>query len=155
MIAPFRQNKIVISDEAKPRTALPDFGRLVWAAILLNTPIVIILLMLGKFWLSFSIVIGVALSLSTCGFIYLFVSRGMDAISGKISIAKQPNKNTSLSQFLCFLIAKFLILASIGWVLLSSHSVNYFAVLAGFVLAQAAVVNTAGKHYNKPYGLDK
>ena len=155
MIAPVQQTNTPVNDEVKPPAALPDFPRLARAAIQVNAPIVAVLLLLGKLWLSLSVVIGVALSLATCGFIYLFVSRGMDLYSATASSEHRTNKNGSLPQFLLLLPAKFLVLALIGWALLSSHSVNYFAVLAGFALAQATVVMTAGKHYNKPHGLDK
>ncbi len=152
MIAPAREDvSAPAATQANPKPApLPDFRRLAAAAGWINAPLLAVFLLGGKPWLAGSVLVGLALSLSVCGFLYLFVAVGMNYITAGLGgRGSAAGKNGALGQFVLLLPVKFLILAGIGWALLTLHGIHYGAVLAGFALAQAAIVFTATRHFQK------
>jgi hypothetical protein len=151
MIAPSRPDVPPVSavgTNTKRPISLPTYGRLVSASCWVCAPIIAFLLLGGRMWLALSVIIGLVLSVTVCGLLYLFVARGMDYFVAGVRGGPQE-KNGSVGQFMLLLPAKFLIVGLLGWALLTLHSINYIAVLVGFGLAQTAIAVTAARHFTK------
>lgn len=151
MIAPSRpETPAVDTPHAERRNSLPTYRQLVTSACWVCAPALAFFLLQGKLWPAVSVGIGLALSVTVCGLLYLFVARGMDYfVAGARGGGGAQEKNGSVLQFALLLPAKFLLVGLLGWALLSLHSINYLAVLVGFGLAQAAITVTAARHFTK------
>lgn len=150
MIAPSRpETPAVDTPHAERRNSLPTYRQLVTSACWVCAPALAFFLLQGKLWPAVSVGIGLALSVTVCGLLYLFVARGMDYFVAGVRGTSGAQKNGSTLQFALLLPAKFLLVGVLGWALLTLHSINYLAVLVGFGLAQAAITFTAAKHFTK------
>lgn len=151
MIAPPRPDTQTVTDpDAERPASLPGYRQLVAAACWVCAPVLAFFLLQGKLWLALSVGIGLALSVTVCAMLYLFVARGMDYfVAGVRGTSGAQAKNGSVGQFVILLPAKFLAVGLLGWALLTLHQINYIAVLVGFGLAQTAITVTAARHFTK------
>ncbi len=150
MIAPTRPETSTDAPgvDLERRIGLPSFGRLVSASCWACAPAVAFLMLSRHLWLTLSVLMGLALSVTVCGMLYLFVARGMDYFVAGVRGGVRE-KNGSVGQFVLLLPAKFVVVGLLGWALLTLHSINYVAVLVGFGLAQTAIAATAARHFTK------
>lgn len=152
MIAPSRpetETAPVPAPEAKVPSSLPGYRQLLTAACWVCSPFAAFFLLQGKLWLALSVGIGLALSVTVCAMLYVFVARGMDYFVAGVRGSGAQNKNGSVGQFVILLPAKFLVVGLLGWALLTIHQINDIAVLVGFGLAQTAITVTAARHFTK------
>lgn len=148
MITPVLENK------SKPRlsspeqaASLPRFSRLFSAAVLVSAPLAAVALLAGKPWTATSLIAGMAISLTACGLLHLFVTRIMPfLVAGLQGQTDRSAGNGAVAQFGALVLVKFLALGLVGYAILNFHEVNLPAVLVGFALAQIAIVVTVARH---------
>ena len=124
--------------------ALPTMGHLARNASVAVSPLVALCLIFGRPWLALGLADGLILSLGACvmlhaltdvGLTWLLPKRG-DAQTGG---SRGPQMDLALG-------GKFLAVALAGYLLMVMPHINVFAVLLGFLVAQAAVVLSAARH---------
>ena len=131
-------------------TPLPKFTRLFSAAALVIAPLAAVALLFGKPWTAASLVAGMAISLTVCGLLHLFVTRMMPFLTAGLQGQANPSAaSAAVAQFFGLVAVKFLILGLIGYAIINFHEVFLPAVLVGFALAQAAIVVTVSRHLHR------
>lgn len=128
--------------------ALPSFARMARIAGIAISPFVALCLIGGKVWLALSLMAGVVLSLAVCGMLYLFVNLGMASMVAGLQERSAADRSAQTMQFILALFAKFLVLAGVGYAVMTLHSISLPAILTGFIVAQTAIVLTATRHWN-------
>ncbi len=149
-MTPVLEKKPAVPLSAPEQAApLPVFRRLLSAAMLVCAPLMAVALLFGKPWTAASLLAGMIISLTVCGLLHLFVTRIMPfLVAGLHGQAAQSASSGAVAQFGALLAIKFLVLGFIGYAILNFHEVYLPAVLAGFALAQAAIVVTVARHLN-------
>ena len=126
----------------KPLAALPGFNRLAGLACAAGLLPVVLLLLSGRTGLAESAALGVAISLGICGLLFLFIERVMPVFTGA-SRKNMGSAQSSQFQFLLLLGVKLLFIALVGATFLTLRHIHPFAVLAGFLVGQTAMVVSA------------
>ena len=117
------------------------------ASAIAASPFVALCLVGTKLWAAISLTAGVGLSLAVCGLLYLFVDCGMTHLVSGLRGRGKTDVGSQTLQFMLVLFTKFLVLGGVGYAVLTFHAINLLAVLLGFIVAQAAIILTAIRHW--------
>jgi len=140
-----------VPDAVTAPPALPEFRRLATAAGAAAGLPVALCLLGGKLWLALSWAGGAALSLLVCALLYGFVAHGMASLGQSLrGPGGAAARGGSMAMFGILLVGKFVLVGLAGYALMSVRQINLPCVLAGFLLAQTAIVVTAARHFKKP-----
>ncbi len=125
--------------------ALPTMKRLWRNASVAVSPLIALGLICGRPWLALSLTAGLILSLGACSMLYALTDVGLTwLLPGR---GDAPLSGGKGPQMVLALGGKFLIVAAVGYLLMVVPHINVFAVLLGFLVAQAAVVLSAARHW--------
>lgn len=130
--------------DSPAKILLPGYGHLIRAALLSVAPLVALSLLGGRVWWAISLLAGCAISAAVGGVLHLLIGRAMGYFVASLRGPADAQANpASLLQFAALLLLKFVVIAGVAWAIVSVHSLNLLVVLAGFLVAHAAIIVTA------------
>ncbi len=129
-------------EQAEPHARpgfLPPFSSMALAALAANAPAIGGLLLFNKLALALSVVAGYALALIVYGFLYIFVTTGMNPLIEGIRGQANPPVQGAMGIFILQLMLKFVGLALLIYCLMHFLPVNVIGLAVGAILSQVAV----------------
>jgi len=118
---------------------LPPFKSLSLAALASNAPVIGGLLVFNKVHLGLGVFAGYALAVVVYGFLYMFVTRGMDPLIDGMRGQANPPVKGALGVFMMQLALKFIALGALVYCLLHLLAVNVVGLAIGACVTQLAV----------------
>jgi hypothetical protein len=145
-----KQNGVAVIAEAavptKAKSGLPTMSKLVIAALWANAPFLALYLILKHVPMALSLIGGAVISLTVCSILHVMAGQFVKGLAADV---KGPSdtvgRNTAMAKFAGLVIAKFIAVILVTYLVMAVPGVRPVGVGIGFAITQAAVVITVAK----------
>ena len=128
------------------KSTLPSLRQLAIAAACADAPLIAVCLIFGRLLLAVSLAGGYAISIAAAAVLYKLVEFSVAQLTGTLHGPRDAaGQNEATVKFIGLLLAKFLVVGAIAYLVFKIPGINVFGVAVGFAVAHGTVVIYSAK----------